>query len=102
MRVLSLPKLRAFWERHAQAESPLRTWFNTLIAASPRHLNDMKQTFGSVDYVPDKKDSVGWHVFNVGGNNVRVICKVDYVTQYTLIKHVFTHEQYNDWTKENR
>jgi mRNA interferase HigB len=62
----------------------------------------MKQVFGSVDLVPDRADTLPWHVFDVGGNKLRVICKVSYRTQYTLIKHVFGHKDYDRWTEANR
>lgn len=102
MRVLALPILREFWERYPEAETALRTWFVTLETAEPAHLNALKQTFGSVDYVPDRHDDVGWYVFDVGGNKWRVICKISFRTGYALIKEILTHEEYDAWTKENR
>lgn len=100
MRVLALSALRTFWENAPEAEVPLRVWYNTLSASHPRHFADMKATFGSVDYVPDPHDTLGWHVFDVGGNKWRVICKVSYSTQYALIKHVLTHKEYDRWTED--
>lgn len=94
--------LLEFSARHPQAEGVLRAWFRTLERARPRHLADLKTTFNSVDYVRDKNDTVVWHVFDVGGNNWRVVCKLDYTHQFALIKHVFTHAEYERWTAHNR
>jgi len=55
-----------------------------------------------VDLVPDKANILPWHVFDVSGNRYRVICKVSYTTQYTLIKQVLNHRGYTRWTEANR
>jgi mRNA interferase HigB len=97
VRVLALKTLRTFWEIYPQAERPLRNWYYLLENTTPCNLNDLKLTFNSVDYVRDKRDFIGWHIFDIGGNNWRVICKIDYAHQYALIKYVFTHAQYDVW-----
>lgn len=102
MRVLALSTLRAFWAEDLQAETPLRAWYSTLEASSPQSFSELKETFNSVDLVPDKADSLPWHVFDIGGNKFRVICKVSYQTQYALIKYVLDHRGYDRWTEANR
>ena len=94
--------LRTFWEKHANAEGSLRNWYKLLESTSPHDLSELKRTFNSVDYVRDKNDAIGWHVFDIGGNNWRVICKLDYARQFALIKHVFTHAEYDRWSDANR
>lgn len=98
MRVVAKPALLAFAARYPEAEGALRAWYRTLEHAQPRHLDDLKATFNSVDYVPDRRDTVGWHVFNAGGNKWRVVCKLDFARGFVLIKHVFTHAEYDRWT----
>jgi mRNA interferase HigB len=98
MRVLAMVALREFWERHPHAEGPLRAWYKVLSLSAPQNFTDLKATFGTVDYVRDRHDTVGWHVFDVGGNNYRVICKLDYAHQFALIKEVFDHTDYDRWT----
>ena len=102
MRVLALSALRAFWTEEPQAETPLRAWYSTLEASSPQGFSEMKEAFSSVDLVPDRADTLPWHVFDIGGNKFRVICKVSYQTQYALIKHVLDHRGYLRWTEANR
>lgn len=94
--------LREFWTQHEQAEQPLRSWYKVLTIAAPRNFSELRTTFGSVDYVRDKKDAVGWHIFDVGGNNYRVICKLDFEHQFALIKAVLSHTEYERWTNNNR
>ena len=102
MRILALSTLRAFWEEEPKAETPLRAWYSTLEASNPQHFGQMKQTFNSVDLVPDKADTLPWHVFDLGGNKFRVICKISYKTQYALVKYVLSHDAYDRWTEANR
>ena len=94
--------LREFWERHEQAEQPLRSWYKLLTASNPQNFSELRASFGSVDYVKDRQDFVGWHIFDVGGNNYRVICKLDYEHQFVLIKFVLSHADYERWTDQNR
>lgn len=102
MCVLALPALRDFWEKYPESEQPLKAWFTALESATPSNFSELKTVFNSVDLVPDKSDSVPWHVFDVGGNKYRIICKISYRTQYALIKYVLSHREYDQWTKENR
>jgi mRNA interferase HigB len=102
MRVLAVSALRVFWVDEPQAEVPLRAWYSALEANSPQSFSEMKAMFNSVDLVPDKTDTLPWHVFDVSGNKYRVICKVSYQTQYALIKHVLDHKGYDRWTEANR
>lgn len=89
--------MREFWQRHAQAEKPLRAWEKLIRQASPAHLSDLTQLFGSVDFVPPE-----YTVFDIGGNKYRLITFVSYSAQRVYIKHVLTHQEYDLWTKQNR
>lgn len=60
-------------------------------------LADRHQTFNSADYVGGK-----YTVFDVGGNKYRVVGVIHYNTQRIYIHGVFTHEEYDKWTKEIR
>jgi mRNA interferase HigB len=102
MRVLAMVALREFWERQPQLEGPLRSWYRVLSLSTPRNFAELRTIFGTVDYVQDRQDTVGWHIFDVGGNHCRVLCKLDYTHQFALIKHVLNHTDYDRWTAANR
>ncbi|MEX3946137.1 type II toxin-antitoxin system HigB family toxin, partial [Paraburkholderia sp. BR10937] len=58
----------------------------------------LKKTFGTtVDYVPTK-----FYVFDVGGNNLRVVATVHFNRQMLFIRHVLTHKEYDEWTRKKR
>lgn len=58
---------------------------------------ELRQTFGSADYVPDK-----YTVFDVGGNKYRIICVIHYNTQRMFVREVLTHKEYDRWSDRNR
>ena len=53
MHVVSRPKLIEFWEKHKDAETPLRVWFKKVRQAKWKSVNDLKKDFASADYVGD-------------------------------------------------
>ena len=62
MRILSIQKLKEYWEKHNDAEIPLRDWYAKVERAQWTCFNDIKKNFNSVDYVGDQK-----YVFNIKG-----------------------------------
>jgi mRNA interferase HigB len=91
MQVLSLWALRECWERHPQAERPLRTWYAMVVEASWAGPTDVKRQFGTaVDLVGDDRA-----IFDIGGNKFRVIARVSYRFGRVMVKFVGTHAEYD-------
>jgi mRNA interferase HigB len=90
--VITQKRLRDFWGKHPQARTPLTTWHKRTKAAIWKSFPDVKATFSAADYVAP------YVVFDVGGNNYRVIAKVEYRFGKVFIAHVFTHAEYERWT----
>ena len=88
MIVLGKDKVTTFLRRHPQARS-LLAWLRVLEGCQARHPVDLKKTFNSVDPVPPQT------VFDVGGNNYRVITRIDYESQIVVVTHVLTHREYS-------
>lgn len=57
-------------------------------AAAWKNSAEMKRTFNSVDYA-DRKT-----IFDIGGNNFRLIALVDFGKQLVQITDVMTHAEY--------
>ncbi|MDR2875492.1 MAG: type II toxin-antitoxin system HigB family toxin [Methylobacillus sp.] len=91
MHIISKRTLRAFWTRHPASASPLLHWHTVMQHAQATSFAELKTLFNSVDWVG------GYVVFDVGGNNYRVITDVVFRTQTVFIKHVFTHKEYDAW-----
>lgn len=91
MQIIALRTLRLFWERHPQAEAPLRVWFSRVKAAEWKGPDEVKAEFGSaVDFVADNRI-----IFDIGGNKYRLIVHASYRFQRVLVKFVGTHKEYD-------
>ena len=96
MHVISKHALAAFWLKHPGARIPLAAWYRLVKASSYSSFREIKRTFSSADYVPP------FVVFDVGGNNFRVIGAIHYDRQKLYIREVFTHVEYDRWSKAYR
>ena len=81
---------------HASAETPLRAWYQVASRAAWQSLDDLRQTYPSADLVERLT------VFNIGGNDFRLIVRVEYSRQEIYIRHVLTHAEYDkeDWKRD--
>ena len=89
MWVITRRRLREFWEQHADAENRLRAWYKVVSTADWRSWDDLKRTFPSADLVGR------FVVFNVGGNNYRVIVRVEFRLHKVFVRYVLTHAEYS-------
>lgn len=91
MQIIAKRTLRAFWERHPQAEQPLKSWYALTNASDWRTPTDVKALFGgTVDFVVDNRA-----IFDIGGNKYRLIVHIAYEYRRVLIKFVGTHAEYD-------
>lgn len=92
MRIVSHRKLKDFYEQpgHEDAKVPLEKWYHTTEAAEWKNFGDMRQDFGSVDFVGNQR-----YVFNIGGNKYRLIVVVKFVMGYVFVRFVGTHKEYD-------
>jgi mRNA interferase HigB len=91
MQVIARWTLREFWQRHPQAERPIRAWFAVAGKARWKEPGDVKRQFGTtVDFVGDNR-----LIFDLGGNKYRLIVHVSYAFGCVLVKFVGTHAEYD-------
>jgi mRNA interferase HigB len=91
MQILSLRTLKEFWQRHREAEAPLRTWHSRVAGADWKGPDDVKVDFGAtVDFVADNRI-----VFDIGGTKYRLIVHMAYTFKRVLIEFIGTHKEYN-------
>ena len=89
MRVISISTLREFWTKHAETELPLREWYTKTCQARWKTFSDIRQDFNSVDYVGNQR-----YVFDIKGNNYRLIVAIKFTPGLVYIRFVGTHEEY--------
>ena len=90
MRIISFSIIREFIAKHADADVPLRDWYNRVSKADWNSLADMKNTFNTVDYVGNDR-----YVFNIKGNNYRIVAIVLFINKKVYMRFVGTHEEYD-------
>ncbi len=90
MRVIAKRTLRNFWEEHASAKGPLEAWHAEVLKAAWRTPNELKDQFGSASTLGNNRV-----VFNISGNNYRLIVSIDYERQAMFIKFIGTHAEYD-------
>ena len=90
MRVISRKALKAFWEKHAEAEQPLKAWFHEAKAADWKSFTDIKARHRSADLLPGNRV-----VFDIKGNTYRLIVRIHFNTRIVIIRFVGTHAAYD-------
>lgn len=90
MRIIALRTLRTFWEKHPRAESSVREWHAFVARAKWTTMQDIKRDFASASFVG--KNRV---VFNVGGNNYRIVVVALLNAGTLYVRFVGTHAEYD-------
>lgn len=96
MHIVSVRKLCDFWREHPAAEGVLRHWHSIAKSAVFDNFNDLRRRFQSADY------AAPYTVFNVGGNNYRLIALIHYDARRIYIRGVLTHADYDGWGDDYR
>ena len=92
MRIIARKTLKNFWEAgHSDAEQPLKAWFAEVSQATWKSMADIKIRFLHASVIDAERV-----VFNIGGNNYRLVTKVWFPGQTVWIKFVGTHREYDD------
>lgn len=91
MRVIAVGTLKAFWKKHSRAEQPLKAWYDEARAAKWATPQDIKDAYASASFLRNNRV-----VFNIKGNDFRLIVAVAYKVQIVYIKFVGTHAEYDD------
>ena len=89
MRVISFAMIREFIAKHADADVALRDWYKRTSKANWTNLANIKQTFNTVDYVGNDR-----YVFDIKGNNYRIVAIVLFVNKKVYMRFIGTHEEY--------
>lgn len=90
MRIVTYKRIQEFSAKHADAETPLNVWYHTTSAKAWKNLNDIRQTFNSVDYVGNNR-----YVFNIKGNDYRLVAILSFNAQKVYIRFIGTHAEYD-------
>ena len=90
MRIIALSALRTFWNRHPDAEMPLRAWYALASRANWKTPADIKEAYQNASFTANHRV-----VFNVKGNDYRLVVSVHYDRGLMYVRFVGTHRQYD-------
>lgn len=89
-RILSKRTIRDFWENHPDSRDYLQTWYETAKDADWRKPVDIKDFYATVSILKNSRV-----VFNIKGNDYRLVAKINYARQWIFIRFIGTHEEYD-------
>jgi len=90
MRIVALFTLRAFWLKHPDAEVPLRAWYTLASRANWKTPTQIKGAYRAASFVYSNRV-----VFNIKGNDYRLVVLVRYDKGLMFVRFVGTHAQYD-------
>ena len=82
--------IEIFCKKHADVAEPLAKWVNMIESAEWTSHYDLKSDFPSADYVGKRR-----YVFNIKGNNYRLIAIVVFFEEVIDIRYIGTHAEYD-------
>ena len=93
--MIGKPAILEFSERHRDALVPLMNWYRITRRADGGSLADARRDFAHADIVGRRT------VFNIHGNDYRLIARVNYKTRRVFLLHILTHVEYSkgDWKR---
>lgn len=90
MKVIAVGTLRRFWQRHPDAGQPLKAWHDEARHAAWSAPQDIKNRYASASFVGRNRV-----VFNIKGNDYRLVVGVAWRFQAIYVKFVGTHAEYD-------
>lgn len=90
MRIIAIKTLREFWEQHPSAKASLEAWVDEVKHAEWRDSHDIKARYPRASILGNKRV-----VFDIKGNDYRLITAVAYRYGAVYIKFIGTHAEYD-------
>lgn len=87
--MLSKPAITEFAENHRDALEPLMRWYRVAKRARWTNLAEVREDFRHADPVGR------FTVFNVSGNEYRLVAIIQYRAQMIYIRRILTHVDYD-------
>ena len=82
--------IKEFWKIHPDAEQQLRAWHTKTKFAKWKTSCDIKSDYTKASFVANNRV-----VFNIKGNNYRLIAAINYEFGIVYIRFVGTHNEYD-------
>ena len=91
MTIIAVKTLKDYWEKFPKAEQALFSWYEEVEEANWNSPNELKEQYRNASVLTDKRV-----VFNVHGNNFRLIVDIEYRLKIVFVVWFGTHSQYDE------
>jgi mRNA interferase HigB len=89
MHLISIRNLRGDTARHPDVKKQVNDWYTTVSKANWKNLEDVRHIYRDAEAVGN------FTVFNIKGNDYRLIVGIDYENQMVYYKYFLTHAEYD-------
>ena len=90
MRIIARKTLRQFWEKHPEAKPAVEAWYRDVRHADWKTPSDIKDVYRNASFVGNNRV-----VFNIKGNQFRVVIAVQYRYGIVYIRFIGSHQDYD-------
>jgi len=91
MRVIAHRTIVEYSKQYPETKIALDSWYKTVKRVAWKDFQDIKNTFNSVDYAENQR-----YIFNIKGNNYRLVGKILFVQQIIYIRFIGAHKEYDE------
>ena len=95
MLLIGQRKIAKFIRKHSNTKASLERWVTLVTENDFKSFPDLTSIFSTADYVKP------YTVFNISGNNFRLIAEISYYEKTIIIDSILTHAEYDKemWKK---
>jgi len=90
VRIIAISTLRNYWTKHKSAEQPLKSWIQETEYSPWKNSTQLKTKYRNASIINSKRA-----VFNIKGNDYRLIVDIEYRLKIVFIVWIGTHSQYD-------
>ncbi|MDF2777534.1 MAG: type toxin-antitoxin system HigB family toxin [Enterobacteriaceae bacterium] len=90
MKIISVKTLKEFWAVHPDAEQSLKAWHDEVLQAEWKTPTDIKAQYRNASILKNRRV-----VFNIKGNDYRLIVSIAYLRGWVYVKFIGTQKEYD-------
>ena len=90
MRIFTEQRLKEYAGEYPEVKVALQNWVSIVKKSNWTCFADIKETYNSVDSIGNQR-----YVFNIKGNDYRLVVVIKFTIQFVYIRFVGTHKEYD-------
>lgn len=89
-RIIAKRTIVEFWESYPESKIYLETWYDSIKQMEWSNPSEVKEFYAKASILKNSRV-----VFNIKGNDFRLVVKIEYKKKWIFIRFIGTHEQYD-------